>query len=94
VESFTTGESFKEELIRRLDIPRELVGKGNVGLLIGYKKYEAFLAGWNKFTTMKNSGNWQGKKPTQTDVAEIFSSRSFFHSHYRKHFSYWKMFTL
>ena len=79
-------ETFKDELVRRLDIPHTLVGSGEATLQVAYQKYEAFLAAFKKYTEMKNGGTWQGKKPTKTDLMEIFASKSYFHSHYNAFF--------
>jgi hypothetical protein len=70
-----------------LNIPVELVGSGDVTLRVAYQKYCAYLAATQKLERMIADKTWLVKKPTKTDLIELFVSKSFFHSHYRRFFS-------
>ena len=78
-----TVDRFKLQLIQLLDIPADLTGPGDVSLKIAYKKYKAFLIAHSTFRSMVANGTWEIKRPTKTDLIEIFVSKLFFHSHYQ-----------
>jgi hypothetical protein len=78
----TTTESLAQRLVCVLEIPPHLVGSGKVNLQMSYQKYLAFLQAKNKLETV----GWQGKKPMQVDLIQLFASKSYFFSHHKKFF--------
>jgi len=55
-------------------------------LHLAYQKYKAFLEANATLALLCASGEWEGKKPSVTDLIEIFQSKSMWHSHYAKAF--------
>jgi hypothetical protein len=80
-------DTFKSQLVDLLGIPTHLVGSGDVPLPVAYQKYKAFLVACLTLDNKVAEGKWTVKRPSQTDLIELFVSKSFFHSHYPKHFS-------
>ena len=80
-------DSFKSQIIHLLNIPVHLTGSGDVSLPVAYQKYMAYLVACNTLDEMVGNGTWTTKCPTRTELIEVFVSKSFFHSHYRRHFA-------
>ena len=78
---------FRMELATLLGIPAHLVGPGDVSLQVAYQKYCAYLMACQTLDRMHADKSWRGKKPSKTELVEIFVSKSFFHSHYKRLFS-------
>jgi hypothetical protein len=74
------------ELANLLGVPAHLVGPGDVSLQIAFQKYCAYLTACQALDRMVADRTWVGKKPSKTDIVEIFVSKSFFHSHYTQSF--------
>ena len=85
--STSNVNSYKAELISLLGIPSHLTGSGDVLLQIAYQKYNAFLVACQTLDQMLANNSWMIKRPTQTDLIELFVSKSFYHSHYKRFFS-------
>ena len=83
----TALSPFKRDLMTRLDIPLALADRTDGSLHIGYQKYKAFLQASKTLATLCNAGQWQGKRPSATDLIEIFQSKSMWHAHHAKAFS-------
>jgi len=79
--------SFKSQLIGLLNIPVHLAGSGDVPLPVAYQKYKAYLVACSTLDDMVANGTWTIGRPTRTDLIELFVSKSYFHSHYRRYFS-------
>jgi len=84
--SAAASDSFKSQIVRLLNIPVHLVGSGDVSLPVAYQKYMAYLVACGTLDAMVANGLWTIRRPTRTDLIEVFVSKSFFHSHYRRHF--------
>ena len=80
--SGSAPDSFKSQIIRLLNIPAHLAGSGDVTLPVAYQKYMAYLVACNTLDEMVANGLWTIRHLTQTDLIEVFVSKSFFHSHY------------
>ena len=78
---------FKSQLIDLLNIPAHLTGSGEVSLQVAYQKYKAFLVACSTLDEMVARRTWTFKRPSRTDLIELFVSKSFYHSHYRPLFS-------
>jgi len=78
---------FKSQLINLLGIPVHLTGSGDVSLPVAYQKYKAFLVACHTLDDMVANGTWPIKRPTRSDLIELFVSKSFYHSHYRRYFT-------
>ena len=78
---------FQMELATLLGVPAHLVGPGDVSLRVAYQKYCAYLMACQTLDQMTANKSWIGKKPNKTELVEIFVSKSFFHSHYKRLFS-------
>ncbi|KAF8233141.1 hypothetical protein L208DRAFT_1218516, partial [Tricholoma matsutake] len=74
-------------LITHLNIPSNLADHTDGGLHIGYQKYKAFLEANATLAALCASGEWEGRKPSVTDLIEIFQSKSMWHANHSKAFS-------
>jgi hypothetical protein len=79
-------DPFKLEIIRILKIPVHLTGSADVSLQVAYQKYKAYLVASQALDDMLGNRTWTIKRPTRTHLIEVFVSKSFFHSHYRRYF--------
>jgi hypothetical protein len=75
-------DPFKLEIIHILKIPVHLTGSADVSLQVAYQKYKAYLVASQALDDMLGNRTWTIKRPTRTDLIEVFVSKSFFHSHY------------
>ena len=75
------------ELTTLLGVPAHLVGPGDISLQVAYQKYCAYLIACQTLDQMHADKSWRGKKPSKTELVEIFVSKLFFHSHYKHLFS-------
>ena len=85
--STMTLSHFKTDLMTRLNIPLNLADRTDNSLHFAYLKYKAFLEANSTLASLCASGEWEGKKPSVTDLIEIFQSKSMWHSHHAKAFS-------
>jgi hypothetical protein len=90
-ESAATRKMSREELIALLNVPEHLAQSiKNPGLRTNYAKYKACLDAQEvlnqKFNKDKSPWPADIKKPTLTDVIELFVSRSYWHSYMTKGF--------
>ena len=85
--SSTSILPFKQQLITLLGIPTSLTGTGDVSLQVAYQKYKAFLMAFETYEEMVKAKTWTISRPTKNNIIELFVSRSFFHSHYKRYFS-------
>ena len=76
----------KAQLIDLLGIEARLTGPGEGSLPLAYEKYKAFLVARQTLKCMVENKTWPIKRPTQTELIELFVSKSYFHSHYAQHF--------
>ena len=75
------------QLMKALEIDPELSDCSNKGLIWCYKKYKAFNAAVQTMDQMSKQGNWPlAKKPSHTELVEIFLSKSYWHLHVVKLF--------
>jgi hypothetical protein len=78
------GEISKKELVALLNIPEQLAQPmKNPGLRLNYAKYKACIMAQDTLRQKIKDNTWpEGvKKPTSTNIIELFVSRSFWH-HY------------
>jgi hypothetical protein len=80
--STSRGESLTQKLIRILEIPPHLVGPGKANLQTSYQKYLAFLQAKDRLESVE----WEGRKPPQVELIQLFASKSYFFSHHKKFF--------
>jgi hypothetical protein len=86
--STSAVDPFKSQLISLLGIAAHLVaGSRDVSLPLAYQKFKAFLLACHTFEDMVGKRTWTIQKPTRTDLIELFVSKSFYHSHYKPHFT-------
>jgi hypothetical protein len=85
--SSTTLTPFKTDLMTRLNIPFDLADRTDGSLHFAYQKYKAFLEATDTLASLCASGEWEGKRPSVTDLIEIFQSKSMWHAHHAKAFS-------
>ncbi len=78
--------SYKHEVITLLGIPAHLTGTGDVSLSLAYQKYRAFLIAFQTYEDMVKANTWTIARLTKTNIIELFVSKSFFHSHYKRYF--------
>jgi hypothetical protein len=82
----TSISPFKHQLITLLGIPAHLTGTGDVSLPLAYQKYRAFLIAFQTYEDMVMAKTWTIERPTKANIIELFVSKSFFHSHYKRYF--------
>jgi len=80
------SDPFKEQILSQLGIAFHLTDRSDRGLLVAYQKYKAYLQACRTYETKVADGSWIGNKLTAVDLIQLFVSRSFWHSHYRKLF--------
>ena len=85
--SSTSLLPFKQQLITALGIPTSLTGTGDVSLQVAYQKYKAFLVAFDTYEEMVKEKTWTLERTTKANIIELFVSKSFFHSHYKRWFS-------
>ncbi|KAG6913589.1 hypothetical protein DXG01_005767, partial [Tephrocybe rancida] len=77
----------KRDLLSRLEISEHLANRTVTSLPFAYEKYLAHLNAAKKLEASISAGTWVGKKPTGTDMIELFTSRSMWFDSYRPNFS-------
>ena len=80
-------DAFKQETLAKLNISPHLMQRTDGGLHFAYQKYKAYLEASQTYKQMVADGSWSGSKLTAVDLMELFVSKSYFHSHYKKFFS-------
>src|SRR5882762_10072467 len=86
--SSSAVDQFKSQLINLLKVPAHLTaGSRDVTLQVTYQKYKAFLVASSTLDDMVAKRTWPMKRPSRTDLIELFVGKSFFHSHYRPLFT-------
>jgi len=60
------------------------VGTAHGSLQNAYLKFKAYHAAIAKLDELVKAGSWQGTKPTQGVIKDLFCSRSFYSSHFTK----------
>jgi hypothetical protein len=78
------GQMSRNELIAVLNIPELLTRYvKNPGLRANYAKYKACLAAQDTLAKKRKDGSWpEGiKRPTATEIVEIFMSKSYWHKY-------------
>jgi len=78
--------STSSQLITLLGIPVHLTGTGDVSLSLAYQKYRAFLITFGTYEDMIKANTWTIARQTKMNIIELFVSKSFFHSHYKRYF--------
>ena len=79
--------SFQDDLLYCLQIPVELLDCNDKGLCFAYQKYKAHQQAVQRLEEMVANGTWEGKRPSATDLIEIFISKTKWFSNYRHGFS-------
>jgi len=85
--SSITASDPKLEILAKLNIPLHLADHSEGGLVLAYQKYKGYLEASQTHKQLVADGVWDGPKFTSVDLMELFVSKSYFHSHYKKHFS-------
>ncbi|KAM6491162.1 hypothetical protein JOM56_013401 [Amanita muscaria] len=78
------GQLSKTELIAALNIPEQLTNYvKNPGLRLNYAKYKACLTAQDTLARKMKDGSWPegAKKPTATEIVELFMSKSYWHKY-------------
>ena len=78
---------WKQQLMTLLEIPSHLSIRNDRNIRVAYSKYKAYLQASQTLTGMVTDGSWPGKKPSATDLIEVFVSKSMWFSHYKPGFS-------
>jgi hypothetical protein len=76
----------KLDILTKLNIPLSLADRSDRGLVFAYQKYKGYLQATQNYQQQVADGLWDGPKLTSVDLTELFVSKSFFHSHYKKFF--------
>jgi hypothetical protein len=88
-----SGTHSKTELLTILNIPLQLVrdpgnpDRSESGLRLNYRKYQACINAIQTLASMVTAGKWSGRRPSETELVELFASKSMWHSHFKKLFS-------
>ena len=78
--------SDREAILSQLGIPSHLGDHTDHGLIIAYQKYKAQLQASQTYERMLVDGSWVGAKLSAVDIIQLFVSKSFWHSHYKRLF--------
>jgi hypothetical protein len=70
-----------------LGIPNHLSNLADRNLHFAYQKYKAYVQAYQTLLKCVSDGTWPGKKPSGTDIIEIFLSKSMWFSHYKPAFT-------
>lgn len=81
------ADSFKKDILIQLGISPELSNRTDHGLHHAYEKYKAYLQACKTYGEMTVNKSWVGGRLTGADIIQLFISKSYFHSHYKKFFS-------
>jgi len=73
--------------LSQLGIAFHLADRSDHSLHIAYQKYKAYLEACHTYEMKVADGSWIGNKLTAVDLIQLFVSKSFWHSHYKKLFS-------
>jgi hypothetical protein len=79
-----SGDLSKKELVALLNIPEHLAQNiKNAGLKVNYAKYKACLQAQDTLSQKIKQGTWPAgiKKPTNTNIIELFVSRTYWHTY-------------
>jgi hypothetical protein len=79
--------SFKMDILIQLGVAPDLSDRCDGGLHQAYEKYKAYLQACKTYGEMISNKTWVGDKLTGADLIQLFISKSYFHSHYKKFFS-------
>lgn len=79
--------SFKKHILIQLGVAPDMTDRSDGGLRQAYEKYKAYLQACKTYGEMISNKTWVGDKLTGSDLIQLFLSKSFFHSHYKKFFS-------
>ena len=84
----TTGIPLAE-LLELLEIPKSLTQRDNVSLSFAWSKYKAHNAAEHLLQKIAAEGRWPSAYPhlTQTQLIEVFTSKTTWHTYYRPVFS-------
>lgn len=82
-----SSNSFKKEILIQLGISPDLYDRTEGGLHHAYEKYKAYLQACKTYGEMTADKSWVGDRLTGADIIQLFVSKSFFHSHYKRFFS-------
>ena len=80
---------YKAELVEIFNIPKNLLrdsGKTE-GLHLYYQKYRACIKALSVSERMARDGEWLIRKPSETEIVELFVGKTMWHSHLKKFFS-------
>jgi hypothetical protein len=83
------GNLSNTELVSLLNIPEQLAQPiKNAGLRINYAKYKACLQAQETLVQKIKQGTWpaDAKKPTNTNIIELFVSRTYWHQYVKPAF--------
>jgi hypothetical protein len=78
------GQLSKNELIAALNIPEHLTNyTKSPGLRLNYAKYKACLTAQDTLVRKMKDGSWPegAKRPTVTEIVELFMSKSYWHKY-------------
>jgi len=77
------SNSSQQDLLQRLEIPLHLTDCSDKSLCFAYQKFKAHQDATRKLEQMVANGTWEGKRPSATDLIEIFISKTKFFANYR-----------
>jgi len=83
----SSSNPFRDHLMTLLEIPSHLTNCAERNIHFAYEKYKAYLSATQTLSTCISEGTWPGKKPSSTNLIEIFLSKSMWFSHYKPAFS-------
>lgn len=83
----SSSNPFRDHLMTLLEIPSHLTNRAERNIHFAYEKYKAYLRATQTLSMRISEGTWPGKKPSSTDLIEVFLSKSMWFSHYRPAFS-------
>ncbi|KAK2459267.1 hypothetical protein APHAL10511_008716 [Amanita phalloides] len=80
---------YRDQLIHILNIPADLLrvsDRVEGGLQLYYKKYQTCIQALSTAESMTSAGEWAIRRPSDTEIVELFIGKTMWHSHLKKIF--------
>jgi hypothetical protein len=86
-----TDSDYRSELVKIFDIPHYLLRdpsvKTDAPLRLSYKRYQACLKALSVSEKLTSDGAWNIRRPTETEIVELFVGKTTWHNKLKKYFS-------
>jgi len=77
-----------DHLVSQLGIPPHLTDRSHNSLQFAYQRYKAYVEANARLSQLIKDGQWEGRRPTAAELAEVFISKTMMFTNYRKAFAH------